>query len=108
MSHSIKNIPASQCSTGEQKALLIAIILSHARLRKIEFGHSPLLLLDEVTAHLDSQRRDVLFDILESLDSQVWMTGTEASLFTSLQTRAQFFEISNGEVCKNETFKISS
>ena len=108
VSHSIKNIPASQCSTGEQKALLIAIILSHARLRKIEFGHSPLMLLDEVTAHLDSQRRDVLFDILESLDSQVWMTGTEASLFASLQTRAQFFEISNGEVCKNETFKISS
>jgi DNA replication and repair protein RecF len=66
------------------------------------------MLLDEVTAHLDSQRRDVLFDILESLDSQVWMTGTEASLFASLQTRAQFFEISNGEVCKNEMFKISS
>ena len=59
---------------------------------------------DEVTAHLDSQRRDMLFDILESLGSQVWMTGTEASLFTSLQTRAQFFEISNGEVRKNETF----
>ena len=66
------------------------------------------MLLDEVTAHLDGQRRDVLFDILESLDSQVWMTGTEASLFASLQTRAQFFEISNGEVCKNEMFKISS
>ncbi|MFL2933716.1 MAG: DNA replication/repair protein RecF [Thalassobaculaceae bacterium] len=106
VSHSIKNIPASQCSTGEQKALLIAIILSHARLRKIEFGHSPLMLLDEVTAHLDSQRRDMLFDILESLDSQVWMTGTEVSLFTSIQTRAQFFEISNGEVRKNESFSI--
>ena len=106
VSHSIKNIPASQCSTGEQKALLIAIILSHARLRKIEFGHSPLILLDEVTAHLDSQRRDMLFEILESLDSQVWMTGTEVSLFTSIQTRAQFFEISNGEVRKNESFSI--
>ncbi|MDC0158941.1 DNA replication/repair protein RecF [Rhodospirillaceae bacterium] len=106
VSHSIKNIPASQCSTGEQKALLIAIILSHARLRKIEFGHSPLMLLDEVTAHLDSQRRDMLFDILESLDSQVWMTGTEVSLFKSIQTRAQFFEISNGEVRKNESFSI--
>ena len=106
VSHSIKNIPASQCSTGEQKALLIAIILSHARLRKIEFGHSPLMLLDEVTAHLDSQRRDMLFEILESLDSQVWMTGTEVSLFTSIQTRAQFFEISNGEVRKNESFSI--
>ena len=106
VSHSIKNIPASQCSTGEQKALLIAIILSHARLRKIEFGHSPLILLDEVTAHLDSQRREMLFDMLESLDSQVWMTGTEVSLFTSIQTRAQFFEISNGEVRKNESFSI--
>ena len=106
VSHSIKNIPASQCSTGEQKALLIAIILSHARLRKIEFGHSPLMLLDEVTAHLDSQRREMLFDMLESLDSQVWMTGTEVSLFTSIQTRAQFFEISNGEVRKNESFSI--
>tara|TARA_B100000482_G_scaffold83321_1_gene59551 strand:- start:255 stop:467 length:213 start_codon:yes stop_codon:yes gene_type:complete len=70
----------------------------------MEFGQSPLMLLDEVTAHLDIQRRNVLFDILESLGSQVWMTGTEASLFTSLQTRAQFFEISNGEVRKNETF----
>ena len=62
------------------------------------------MLLDEVTAHLDSQRRDMLFDILESLDSQVWMTGTEVSLFTSIQTRAQFFEISDGEVRKNESF----
>jgi DNA replication and repair protein RecF len=62
------------------------------------------MLLDEVTAHLDSQRRDMLFDVLESLDSQVWMTGTEVSLFTSIQTRAQFFEISNGEVRKNEFF----
>jgi DNA replication and repair protein RecF len=64
------------------------------------------MLLDEVTAHLDSQRRDMLFDTLESLDSQVWMTGTEVSLFTSIQTRAQFFEISNGEVRKNESFSI--
>jgi DNA replication and repair protein RecF len=55
--------------------------------------------LDEVTAHLDSQRRDVLFDVLESLGSQIWMTGTDVSLFESIESRAQFFKISNGKIC---------
>ena len=92
-------MPANQCSTGEQKALLIAIMVSHANLRKIEFGEAPVMLLDEITAHLDSQRRDVLFDVLESLGSQVWMTGTDVSLFKSLEPRAQFFRISDGAIC---------
>jgi DNA replication and repair protein RecF len=57
------------------------------------------MLLDEITAHLDSQRRDVLFDVLESLGSQIWMTGTDVSLFESIESRAQFFKISNGKIC---------
>ena len=99
VSHSINNMPANQCSTGEQKALLIAIIVSHANLRKMDFGEAPVMLLDEITAHLDSQRRDVLFDVLGSLGSQVWMTGTDVSLFESIESRAQFFKISNGKIC---------
>ncbi|MBT7731129.1 MAG: DNA replication/repair protein RecF [Rhodospirillaceae bacterium] len=97
--HSINNMPANQCSTGEQKALLIAIMVSHANLRKIEFGEAPVMLLDEITAHLDSQRRDALFNVLGSLGSQIWMTGTDVSLFKSLEPRAQFFRISDGAIC---------
>jgi DNA replication and repair protein RecF len=92
-------MPANQCSTGEQKALLIAIIVSHANLRKMDFGEAPVMLLDEITAHLDSQRRDVLFDVLESLGSQILMTGTDVSLFESIESQAQFFKISNGKIC---------
>ena len=97
--HSINNMPANQCSTGEQKALLIAIMVSHANLRKIEFGEAPVMLLDEITAHLDSQRRDALFNVLGSLGSQIWMTGTDVSLFKALEPRAQFFRISDGAIC---------
>ena len=96
--HSLKDIPANQCSTGEQKALLVAILLSHAKLRKIEFGDAPLMLLDEIAAHLDSERREALFNILGSLGSQVWMTGTDLSLFSSIKSQAQFFEICDGKL----------
>ncbi len=87
------NMPASQCSTGEQKALLIGVVLAHARLVKAERGEPPILLLDEVAAHLDEGRRDALYEILQDLGAQSWLTGTENSLFTSIDGRAQFFDV---------------
>jgi DNA replication and repair protein RecF len=93
--HAEKGQPASVCSTGEQKALLIAIILANASLRGLEEGGVPVLLLDEVTAHLDEQRRNALFDHLMALGAQVWMTGTDDSLFGAMKNKAQIFEISN-------------
>jgi len=88
-----KNMPADQCSTGEQKALLIGIILAHARLMRIERGAPPIVLLDEVAAHLDENRRAALFDLLEALGGQVWMTGTEFPPFSMLEKRAQFWAV---------------
>jgi len=96
--HSDKNTPADQCSTGEQKSLLISIMLAHAMLRKQEFGNAPLMLLDEVAAHLDELRRAGLFDLLGALESQVWMTGTDMSLFQTLGPRADFYNISDGNI----------
>ncbi len=87
------NMPASQCSTGEQKALLIGVVLAHARLVKAERGEPPILLLDEVAAHLDEGRRDALYVILQDLGAQSWLTGTENGLFTSIEGRAQFFDV---------------
>ena len=84
-----KNTPADQCSTGEQKALLISLILSNARALAQELGRAPILLLDEVAAHLDPRRRAALYDEICSLQAQALMTGTEPSLFESLGARAQ-------------------
>lgn len=91
-----KDMPAAQCSTGEQKALLISLILAAARLQQIERGAPPLLLLDEIAAHLDRDRRAALFDEIESLGAQAWMTGTDASLFESLEGRATFVAVDDG------------
>ena len=93
-----KAMPADQCSTGEQKALLIGIVLAHARMIAAERGAAPVLLLDEVAAHLDEPRRDVLYRILLDLKAQVWMTGTDLSLFSSLSRAGQFFTIADGDV----------
>lgn len=95
-----KNMPADQCSTGEQKALLIGIILAHARLMRAERGSPPVLLLDEVAAHLDEARRAALFDLLIDLKGQVWMTGTDESLFSAAMNRAQFWAVSGGRILK--------
>ena len=84
---------AELCSTGEQKALLISLILANARLQALERGSLPLLLLDEVTAHLDMTRREALFSEILNLGIQAWMTGTEAVLFSPLQGDAQFFGV---------------
>lgn len=93
-----KDMPADQCSTGEQKALLIGIILAHARLMRSERGSPPILLLDEVAAHLDENRRAALFDLLIDLGGQVWMTGTDSSLFSAAKNRAQFWSVESGRV----------
>jgi DNA replication and repair protein RecF len=96
--HKPKAMPAELCSTGEQKALLVGIILSHARLTGEMSGMRPILLLDEIAAHLDGGRRAALFSILEELNCQVFMTGTEPALFASLQGRAQFLSVDHGTV----------
>ncbi len=79
-----KNMPAAECSTGEQKGLLLAIVLAHAQMLRAEHGRAPLILLDEVAAHLDEDRREQLFSLLRELATQVWLTGTEAQIFRSL------------------------
>ena len=89
---------ADQCSTGEQKALLIGIVMAHARLIAAERGAAPILLLDEVAAHLDEGRRAALYDLLIELGGQVWLTGTECSLFNAIRGKAQFFEIADAAV----------
>ena len=90
------DMPAAACSTGEQKALLIALVLAAARLQAVERGAAPLLLLDEVAAHLDRERRAALFDEIEGLGAQAWMTGTDAGLFDALRGRACFVAVENG------------
>ncbi|PCI96778.1 MAG: DNA replication/repair protein RecF [Alphaproteobacteria bacterium] len=93
-----KNMPAYQCSTGEQKALLIGLILAHARLIKAERGAPPILLLDEVAAHLDEGRRGALYGILQNLNAQSWLTGTESNLFTAIEGKAQFFDVKDSQI----------
>ena len=100
--HRPKAMPAELCSTGEQKALLVGIVLSHARLTGEMSGMTPILLLDEIAAHLDSGRRAALFSILEELNCQAFMTGTDAALFSSLKGRAQFLTVDHGTVGPTE------
>ena len=88
-----KAIPAEQCSTGEQKALLISLILANARALARDLGAAPILLLDEVAAHLDQSRRDALYDEICALGAQAMMTGTEVGLFDSLGARSQYFTV---------------
>ena len=89
---------AELCSTGEQKALLIAIIFANARLAARERGSLPLLLLDEVAAHLDGARREALFDEILKLGIQAWMTGTDSALFEPLKAQAQFFSVNDASI----------
>jgi DNA replication and repair protein RecF len=93
-----KNIPAADASTGEQKALLIGLVLAHAGLIAEMTGFAPILLLDEVVAHLDPARRAALYDALEKLNAQVWMTGADPAAFSDVTDRAQVFAISPGRV----------
>ena len=96
--HAGKGVPAADASTGEQKALLIRLVLAHARLIKQMTGYAPLLLLDEVVAHLDPGRRASLYDALAALGAQVWMTGADPAAFGDIMSRAQVFTVRNGSV----------
>ena len=98
--HRPKDMPAALCSTGEQKALLVGIVLAHARLTGEMAGMTPILLLDEIAAHFDQHRRAALFDILEELGCQVFMTGTEPALFSALEGKAQFLNVAAGTVAR--------
>lgn len=88
-----KSAPAAQCSTGEQKALLISLVLSNARALREDTGAAPIILLDEVAAHLDADRRRALYDEICLLDCQAWMTGTGSELFDELGDRAQHLKV---------------
>lgn len=96
--HRPKSMQAALCSTGEQKALLIGLLLAHAKLVGDMHGAAPILLLDEVAAHLDIERRAALYDMIDNLGCQAWLTGTDHSLFEALEDRAQCFKVANGVV----------
>jgi DNA replication and repair protein RecF len=92
-SYAAKGVPAADCSTGEQKALLVSLILANARALALDFGAAPILLLDEVAAHLDATRRAALYDEICGLGAQAFMTGTGPELFAELGPRAQHVEV---------------
>lgn len=96
--YAARDMPAAQCSTGEQKGLLVSIVLSHALMMQGEKGFAPVLLLDEVAAHLDDARREDLFNTLVALEGQVFLTGTDAAIFASLKGRARFFVVEDARV----------
>jgi DNA replication and repair protein RecF len=92
--YAAKEVAARDCSTGEQKALLVSLVLANARALIEGFGAPPILLLDEVAAHLDADRRAALYDELIALGAQAWMTGTGAELFEALGDRAMYLNVS--------------
>ncbi|MEN2987804.1 DNA replication/repair protein RecF [Tistrella sp. BH-R2-4] len=100
VTHDAGGMPAARCSTGEQKALLLAIVLAVARLKRTVEGSAPILLLDEVAAHLDAERRTALYDVLVTLGSQAWLTGTDRPLFAGLEGRAQFLRIADASAIR--------
>lgn len=96
--HREKDMDAARCSTGEQKALLVGIVLAHAGLVAGMTGHAPVLLLDEISAHLDEGRRAALFDRVDALGGQAFMTGTDRAMFEALGDRARFLTVENGTI----------
>ena len=96
--HGDNGMPAAQCSTGEQKALLVAIVLAHARVLAARQGYPPILLLDEVAAHLDQQRRATLFAELLAMRAQVWLSGTDRAQFAGLDPGAHFMNVAENRV----------
>jgi DNA replication and repair protein RecF len=97
--HGPKGLAARHCSTGEQKALLLGLVLAHAELlTERQEGAAPILLLDEITAHLDRDRRAALFEEILRLGAQAWMTGTDANAFDALSQRARFWRVEEGKI----------
>jgi DNA replication and repair protein RecF len=96
--HGAKDMPAALCSTGEQKALLVSTVLAHAALIGRARGFAPLLLLDELPAHLDPVRRAALFAALAALPGQSFLTGTEPIPFQGLESTGEFFALEGGEI----------
>jgi len=96
--HGPKTCEARRASTGEQKALLVGLVLAHARLVAAMSGMAPLILLDEIAAHFDPARRRALFDALDALGGQIWMTGADSALFDDLVGRADIFAVDHGRV----------
>jgi len=94
--HTEKDMEAARCSTGEQKALLVGLVLAHASLTRTVSGMAPIMLLDEIAAHLDPARRAALFDRIDDVGGQAFMTGTDRALFDALADRAQHFRVENG------------
>jgi len=95
-----KNMPAKDASTGEQKALLIGLVLVHAGLVAEMTGIAPLLLLDEVVAHLDPDRRGALFGELKSLGAQVWMSGADPAAFANVGAGSEIFDVDSGRIAR--------
>ena len=93
-----KRMPAELCSTGEQKSLLISIILAQTKCQTLDKGFAPVLLLDEVVAHLDEFKREALLTKIKELELQAWITSTDPYLFTSLKNEAQFFEVKSNQL----------
>lgn len=91
--HLASQVPANRASTGQQKAMLIAVILAHARLQDRRLGRVPVMLFDDVAAHLDAKRRGALFDAVQSLGGQCWYSGTDEGQFKELLKTAQFVKI---------------
>jgi DNA replication and repair protein RecF len=100
VTYAAKNMPAADASTGEQKALLIGLVLAHAGLVGEMAGLAPILLLDEVVAHLDPNRRVALYDAIAQLGSQVWMTGADPAAFAEIAPRSQVYEINAGQIAR--------
>jgi DNA replication and repair protein RecF len=96
--HAGKGIPATRASTGERKALLVGIVLSHARLVAAMHGAAPIVLLDDVAAFLDAERRAALLDALMKLGAQVWITGVDESAFAALKGAGERFQVSPGRI----------
>lgn len=100
--HAQKDMPASLCSTGEQKALLVGLVLAHAALTRTISGMAPIMLLDEIAAHLDPARRAALFARIDAVGGQAFMTGTDRALFAALEDRAQYFRVENGTLTRED------
>ncbi len=100
--HGPKRAPAAQASTGEQKALLVGLVLAHARLVAEMSGMAPLALLDEVAAHFDPSRRAALFEALERIGGQVFLTGADPAAFADLAGRAQFLDVAPGRIAPRD------